>query len=128
MGRRHTPPPQLKIPDQPALFQVCAKETQIPQKPPGAPPKLVLHGFLIVYAYVPAPVEDIGAEELVPETVMNGLLAAIDNALLPDDLETGKFTIGGLVTHCWIEGDTSVDPGIFGNQAAALVPLHILVL
>jgi hypothetical protein len=127
MGRKHTQPPKLKIPDQPAFFQVALKEIQIPQKPPGAPPKIVLKGFLILYAYNASPTEDIGAEELLGETVINNLLKAIDTALQPDDLRTGKFTIGGLVTHCWIEGNTDLDPGIFGNQCVALLPLNILI-
>lgn len=127
IGRKHTPPPDLTIPDQPALFQVAARELHIPTKPPGAPTKLVLRGFLVVYCYVPAPQEDIGAETMLGETLLNGLLLAIDSALTPDDPTTGKFTLGGLVTHCWIEGDSDMDPGIFGNQCAALLPLNILV-
>ena len=106
MGRKQTLPPTLKIADMPALFLVAEKEEQIPQKPPGAPPKLILHGLIYVYAWNPAPVEDIGKEQVLGETVMNGLLEAIDGAFLPDDPNTGKFTLGGLVTHCWIEGKT----------------------
>jgi hypothetical protein len=127
MGRKHTPPPELTIPDQPAFFQVAGKEIHIPQKPPGMPSKLVLRGFLIVYCYNPSPSEDIGAEQLLGETILNLLLAAIDGAMQPDDPNTGKFTIGGLVTHCWIEGDTDLDPGIFGDQCAAILPLNILI-
>lgn len=127
IGRKHVPPPQLTIPEQPALFQVAARELHIPTHPPGAPTKLVLRGFLVVYCYVDAAQEDTGSETLLGETLLNNLLLAIDQALLPDDFATGKFTIGGLVTHCWIEGDSDMDPGIFGNQAAALLPLNILV-
>jgi hypothetical protein len=127
IGRRHVPPPDLTIPDQPALFQISGREVHIPQKPPGAPSKLLLKGFLVVYAFIDAPQEDIGAETVLGETILNGLLYKIDQALLPDNPTTGKFTIGGLVEHCWIEGDTDLDPGIFGPQAAALLPLNILV-
>jgi hypothetical protein len=127
MGRRHVAPPKLKMADQPALFLVSLRETQIPQKPPGAPPKLILHGLVIVYAFNEAPVEDIGQEKLLGETILNGLLLAIDSVFVPDDPNTGKFTLGGLVTHCWIEGNTEVDPGIFGNQLGAMIPVHILI-
>ena len=127
VGRKHVPPPELTIPDQPALFQVAGKEVHIPQKVPGAPAKLLLRGFLIVYAFGPTVQENIGSETVLGETQINQLLKAIDAALMPDDCTTGKFTIGGLVTHCWIEGDTDVDPGIFGPQAAAILPLNILV-
>lgn len=127
LGRKHVMPPKLKIPDQPAFFQIAGKEIHLPQKLPGAPSKLVLRGYLIVYAYNDAPSEDIGAEQLLGETVLNGLLKAIDAALVPDDPMTGKFTLGGLVTHCWIEGDSDLDPGIFDNQCAAILPINILV-
>jgi hypothetical protein len=88
---------------------------------------LILHGLIYVYAWNPAPVEDIGKEQVLGETVMNGLLEAIDGAFLPDDPNTGKFTLGGLVTHCWIEGKTFIDPGIFGSLLGALIPVHILI-
>jgi hypothetical protein len=127
IGRKHVPPPDLTVPDQPALFQVAGREVHIPTKPPGAPTKLVLRGFLVVYCYVDAPQENFGSETLLGETLLNSLLYAIDLALLPDDFNSGKFTIGGQVTHCWIDGDTDLDPGIFGSQAAALLPLNILV-
>jgi hypothetical protein len=126
IGRKHVAPPQLTIPEQPALFQVAGREVHTPTKPPGAPTKLVLRGFLVVYLFVDAPVEDAGDETLLGETQLNNLLYAIDQAFLPDNVN-GKFTIGGLATHCWIEGDTDLDPGIFGPQAAALLPLNILV-
>jgi len=127
MGRRHVAPPDLTIADQPAIFQVAGKEVHIPQKLPGAPPKLVLRGFLILYVFDNSPDEDIGSETVLAETTVNNLLQLIDAAFVPDNLGTGKFTIGGLVTHCWIEGDSDLDPGIFGPQAAAILPLNILV-
>jgi hypothetical protein len=127
MGRKHIAPPELSTADQPALFQVAGREIHIPQKPPGAPFKLVLRGFLIVYAFGPTVNENIGTEQLLGETQLNQLLFAIDKALVIDDIGSGKFTLGRTVTHCWIEGDTDLDPGIFGPQAAAILPLNILV-
>ncbi len=127
MGRRHIAPPALSTSLQPALFQVAAKEMHIPQKPPGAPSKLVLRGFLILYVFDDSPNENIGQETILGETQLNNLLMAIDGAFLPDDPTTGKFTLGGLVTHCWLEGDSDLDPGIFGPQAAAILPVNILV-
>ena len=127
MGRKHVPPPDLTAAEQPALFQVAGKEIHIPQKVPGAPPKLLLRGWLILYIFDKSPAEDIGQELLLAETTLNTLLQAIDSALVPDDLGTGKFTIGGKVTHCWLEGDSDLDPGVFGPQAAAILPINILV-
>ncbi len=127
IGRKHVPPPDLVPAAQPALFVVQVKETHVPQKPPGVPTKLILHGFFIVYCAAPAADEDIGAETVLAATTLNGLFLAIDNAMQPDNPVTGKFTLGGLVTHCWLEGDTDMDPGIFGDQAAAILSVHILV-
>lgn len=127
MGRKHVAPPQLTPVDQPAFFQVAGKEVHIPNKVPGAPTRLQLNGFLILYFFDESPVEDIGTERVLTETTINAALQAIDAALVPDDLITGKFTLAGRVTHCWIDGDTDIDPGIFGPQAAAILPLHILV-
>jgi hypothetical protein len=127
IGRKHKPPPDLGQAEQPALFLVQVKEQRIPQKPPGFPSKLILHGFLILYLQGPVADEDIGAETVLAATQINQLLFAIDQALEPDDPGTGKFTIGGLVTHCWIEGDVSQDPGIMGPQCAVILPLHIRV-
>jgi hypothetical protein len=131
MGRKHVAPPELMEADQPALFQVAGKEVHIPQKVPGAPPKIILRGYLIVYLYDKSPDENIGQEQCLAETVLNNLLMAIDTALQPDAVCTvpgaeGKFTINGLVQHCWLEGDTDLDPAIFGPQAAAILPINIL--
>ena len=129
MSRKHTPPPGLVKADQPALFQVAVKEIHLPKSSTfsGMPVKLQLKGFLVLYAYDDSPDEDIGSETVLSETTMNNLLFAIDGMFIPDDLGTGKFTIGGLVTHCWIEGDSDFDPGIFGPQCAAILPLNILI-
>ncbi len=125
-GRKHKAPPSLGLLEQPALFVVQMSEEHVPQKPPGAPTKLILHGFLILYLQAPVPAEEIGQETQLAAEMLNARFEAIDAALEPDGAR-GKFTIGGLVEHCWIEGETRQDPGILGPQAAAIVPLHILV-
>lgn len=129
IGRRHKPPPDLGLAEQPALFVLGVKETQQPRSGPfsGMPSKLILHGYLILYLQAPIIDFDLGQETVLGATQLNQLLYAIDQSLLPDNPATGKFTIGGLVTHCWIEGDSDLDPGILGSQAAALLRLHMLV-
>jgi hypothetical protein len=126
IGRKHKQPPALGMAEQPALFVVQIMQNYAPKPYPGVPTRIALRGYLILYLVSDAPTEDIGAEQLLAATQMNAIYKAIDTALLPDNLD-GKFTIGGLVEHCWIEGDTREDPGILGNQAAAILPLHILV-
>lgn len=126
MGRKHIAPPELVTAAQPAMFLIGVKETHMP-KPRGVPTKLALHGFIVIYLPAPIADEDIGAETHLAATNLNGLFKAIDAALEPDDLVNGVFTLNGMFSHCWIEGNTEFDPGIFGPQAAAILPIHILV-
>jgi hypothetical protein len=63
---------------------------------------------------------------------MNTLLGAVDDALAPDGPKQpwnpqNVQTLGGLVEHCWTEGDTDKDPGISTNQGFAVIPVYILV-
>lgn len=127
LSRHHVMPPTLIADLQPALFLVQSRETRgISVK--GATVKLTLSGFLVVYFQAPAPLlEDIGSETVVGATALNALLKGIDDALQPDNPCTGKLTLGGLVTHCWIDGDVDMDTGIYTQQGAAIVPLRILV-
>lgn len=126
IGRKHLKPPSLSIAQQPALFLVQVMEGHNP-KPMGAPTKLTLDGFLIIYLQGPNAQEEIGQEQWLAATDLNNIFKALDDVFQPDDITTGKFTIGNLVTHCWFEGETRQDPGILGNQASAILPLHIFV-
>lgn len=126
MGRKHKMPPDLTTAEQPAFFLVQVKESHGP-KPKGVPTRLTLHGFIILYALAPTIDQPVGAETALAATTLNDMYKAIDQALLPDNLGTGAFTLGGLVSHCWIEGETDQDPGILSDQAAAILPIHILV-
>ena len=126
LSRKHIMPPELSFEAQPAMFLVQGKEQRTGSMT-GMPNKLALHGFVIVYLPSPDTNELPGEESDLAATDLNIILQALDNALVPDNLRTGKFTLGGLVTHCWIEGEVDQDPGIFTSQAAAIIPIHILV-
>lgn len=127
ISRRHIMPPTLTPEMQPALFVTQTRVTSIPT-PAGTPVKKVLNGFLILYLQVPAPMDEIpGQETQLGATELNARLRAIDDAHQPDSMSTGKLTLGGLVTHCWIEGDADVDEGIVSSQAAAILPMKMLV-
>lgn len=127
MGRHHVMPPQLSAEQQPAAFLVQAKESR-PPSPSGLPQKLILTGFIILYFQAPEPLlEEVGTETVLGATAANALLKAVDTALMPDNWATGKQTLGGLVTHCWIEGEVDQDTGVFGEQGAAILPIKMLV-
>lgn len=125
LGRQHVRPPALSPEQQPACFVVEVRENRNP-RPSGVGGKITLNGFLILYFQCPQ-FEDAGAESQLGATVLNGLLLAIDQALLPDSLSQGTLTLGGLVQHCWIDGDVDYDPGIMSQQGAAILPIRILV-
>jgi hypothetical protein len=125
IGRRHIVPPDLSPAQQPALFVCGVGESKEP-KPRGTPGKLTLHAMLFLYAYESAINEQPGQEQQLAATQINQLLAAIEDALAPKD-PSGNQSLGGLVSHCWTEGNTDIDPGILSQQAVAFVPVHILV-
>ena len=70
--------------------------------------------------------DEVGQDTALGATTLNALFKLVDQAFAPDS-PNGKFTLGGLVEHCWIEGNTDQDPGIVSQQAAAIVPVKILV-
>jgi hypothetical protein len=124
IGRRHVQPPALLQNQQPALF-VCQITESKESKPRGSTGKLTLHGFNFIYVYQSATNEVPGKESKVAATDLNALMKAVDDAMMADG--DGVFTIGGLVSHCWIEGTSLADQGVWGQQAMAMMPVHILV-
>lgn len=63
----------------------------------------------------------------VPETALNNLLDAVQSAFAPDAPGTGRFTLGGLVHWCRLEGRVIKDPGDTSGQAIAMVEVMITV-
>lgn len=103
--------------DQPALFQ--CEPRQIAQRSPGLDTVWLLP--VDAYVYV-----NTGADrDMAPGRIMNPLLDAISAALAPDNPMTNKCTLGGLVVHCWIEGEIETDEGALGDQGVAIIPIVI---
>lgn len=101
---------------QPALFQAQKKELQQPKK--GLPAKVTLQ--CDIYLYV-----NTGNDLTVtPATTLNPLMDAIEAALAPDAM--GVQTLGGTVSHCWIEGEIITDEGVLGPQGVMVIPVFIL--
>lgn len=124
MGRKHKSPDLLGTEKQPACFLVQVGESKEPG-PRGLPGKLTLTGLIVVYLVDNSPDEAEGDETELVATKLNRLIQKIDAAIAPD--ETDVQTLGGAVSHCWISGETEMDQGIFGKQAFASIPVHILV-
>lgn len=67
----------------------------------------------------------------VPTTRNNQILDALQEAIAPAKTDPGyldqRNTLGGLVYHCYIDGDIFKDPGDIDNQAMLIVPIKLLV-
>lgn len=107
--------------DQPALF-LSSRGQVATVRQPGMPPIWDLAFDAIVY------VKTTGEPDLSPATLMNPLLDAIEAAMAPDNFATRKLTLGGLVEHCWIEGEITTDEGVLGDQGVALIPILVRVV
>jgi hypothetical protein len=99
----------------PALFQSQVRETTAQTK--GIPPKYTLHVDIILYATNPDP-------NLTASTQLNDLIDAVEAALAPSPA-TGVQTLGGLVSHCFISGETDIFEGNSGTCAGAVIPIQI---
>lgn len=107
--------------EQPYLCVAQGNQTATQGSPAiGTPGKWQLEADIYVYAQTTG--------GLVPGSVINPILDAIEQALAPEFPDVSKCqTLGGLVEHCWIEGTIETDEGTLGDQAVAIVPVRILV-
>lgn len=87
-------------------------------------PTLQLTYHVFVYTSAGMDPED------TPETAMNSLLDALDQAIKPsgaDMLNGNRQTLGGLVSHCYALGGVFVDTGDVDGKGVAAIPFQILV-
>jgi hypothetical protein len=61
--------------------------------------------------------------DVAPDTALTVLENEVRASLAPDD--QNRFTIGGLVYWCRIEGHSDISPGDQGPQAIARIPVRI---
>ena len=109
-----------KVASFPALFVQSTGTHYPPRDVRGLPPKRTISAELWVYT-------DVGKDPNAnPEAALNDIVDAIEMALAPNVL-TGVQTLGGLVSHCWIEGEVEQFPGVLDGIAKAIIPVKILV-
>ncbi len=108
---------ELRPADQPALF--LAPQSQLATRKRGFPTVWTISAN--VYLYVKR-----SGNDIVPDSLMNPLLDAIEAALDPAG-GVEVQTLGGLCDHAWIEGAIETDEGVLGDQAIAIIPIRILV-
>lgn len=115
--------------DQPAMFLVEGDETTV-QGGRGSPDKRTWRGMVWIFAKVPDGVRPGEQDFTTPgASVINPLIDAIEAAMGPDDVTQNVLTLGGLVSHAWIAGNTIKVPGDLNpdGQCFAAIPINILV-
>jgi hypothetical protein len=123
-SRKPMSPDQLLPGLQPALLLEETGERAEP-RPRGLPTKWTLNVDLGIYYYFDSQPETPGVYDPSPSTALNTLIGAVETALAPDPA-TGVQTLGGLVSHCWVEGEVIKSPAYLQAQGAAIVPVKIL--
>lgn len=103
-----------QCPNQPALF---LRRTGMFDHHTGSMPIITMECELWIYCNAG---EDLDA---VPDAALTGLETEVRACLAPDD--QNRFTIGGLVYWCRIEGKSDISPGDQGPQAIARIPVRI---
>jgi hypothetical protein len=107
------------VPQQPALYMAEHAENLAYQSE-NLPSKTTIDVDVYVYFKPVATDDNPGSIDL------NNILDGIDAALAPS-IATGKQTLGGLISHCRIEGKVLKDPGDIDGQGLAVIPIKILV-
>lgn len=102
----------------PALFVAEHREQQSHQNE-GLPAKTTLAVDLFIYI-------DSGDKNTIPAIALNTILDALEAALRPAN--GSRQTLGGLVSHCRIDGAVLKDPGDLDGDGLLWVPLKILAI
>jgi hypothetical protein len=109
-----------KVSSFPALFVQSIGTRYPPRDIRGLPPERTITAELWVYT-------DVGKDPNAnPEEALNDIIDAIEAALAPS-VVSGVQTLGGLVSHCWIEGEIEQFPGVLDGIAKAIIPVKILI-
>lgn len=61
----------------------------------------------------------------IPDATLATLDTAVRAALAPDEPDEQRYTIGGLVYWCRIEGRSHYSPGDLGGQGISMLPVRI---
>lgn len=109
---------EIKPTELPALVIIQEGDTYVYQSE-NTPPKVTLNTTLLIYTKASQ------EKAYIPATLMNNLKDSIDDALKAD--YTGKQTLGGLVSHCRVEGDCPLEDGSLDGTGVAVVRVKMLV-
>jgi hypothetical protein len=104
--------------EQPACYQIQRGETPNQQK--MRPPIWTLS--VDWYVYVNTGEDPHGS----PAILLNPIIDAIEACFPIDEHGNGAQTLGGLVSHAWINGRIETSEGLLGEQEVAIIPIEIL--
>lgn len=95
----------------------------------GTPTVVTLMRTIVIYATLPGGGSPQGPDGTTPGgSVLHPLIELVMQALAQNDPSIGTNTLGGLVSHCWIKGDTLLVTGeidLTQGQGMATIPLEI---
>lgn len=101
----------------PALFMAVGNQQLVERR--GLPPAHKLGAKIYLYAANPD-------RHTAAGIALNALLDALEAALAPAPGADAQ-TLGGLVSHAWIEGPVEVFEAVQGERAAAIATVQMLV-
>ena len=112
-----------ECPGQPAFYQVAHNNTF--QQVSGMPYRVELRATWVIY-------QDSAQDKSVQGSRLNNTFLDLLQAALAPRPEAGipydnRNTLGGLVYHCFIDGDTFQDGGDLDGQGVLTIPISILV-
>lgn len=124
VARKLRPFNKVGASEQPAVFLTRRHETLSPAAGTAKQLPALRRYECDVHVYVHAASCASGAVD----DAMSDLLDALEAALAPDDHQGrgGACTLGGLVSHCRVQGTIETDEGLLGDQAVAIVPIEIV--
>jgi hypothetical protein len=120
---------------QPALFLfdgvgLGGGRIKYEQRGRGRPTVRVLSKTVVIYAQLPGAGTPAGPDSITPGgDVFFPLMEAVENVFQQVDSE-GALTLGGLVSHCWIDGEGIIVTGELdtaGGQGMATLPVQIML-
>lgn len=91
----------------------------------GLPPKLTMTALLRVYVVTNQDGDDV--LNVDANAILNPIIDAVANAIIIDDPASECATLGGLVSHCAIQGKLERFSGTLANEAVAVIPIVIVV-
>lgn len=102
-----------------------------PGKTFGTPTIVTLLRSVVIYATLPGGGTPQGPDGTTPGgSILHPLIELVMQALAPDDSSRGTNTLGGLVSHCWIKGDSLLMTGEIDptqGQGMITIPLEIMM-